>query len=275
MKRQKIILTILLVILGLAMTYAFWNAPRQARVASTVPAGSAVKSPAPQKVAILDEKRKVRLDLLPRKGEAFAAPERNIFRLTEVRPQPAPPPPVQPPPPPVVERPVVKPPPLPVKPLPHFTFLGFLEKAGQKTVFLTSNNEIYLVKAGQQFGPGQEFQIAELTDENLVIHQVAGGAPITVPLTSGASASSFAAPSSFRAPIIDRRPGIFKPPRIPKRRTEPGEVPSMGTQPGSEPEAVDPFPDEEEDFHNESPPPDVTDITNGDMSSLPLRSMIQ
>jgi len=51
-----------------------------------------------------------------------------------------------------------------------------------KTVSLSSGEEIFLVKKGQSFGEGNEFQVTSLTPEMLVIHHGEDPRAITIPL---------------------------------------------------------------------------------------------
>lgn len=273
MNRRKLILAALLGLLSLALAYAFWSAPRQARVAPSAP--SAPSGAAPERAgrpesAPVDEGRRVRLELLARDANVFSEPARNIFRLAEAQPQPLPP--VNPePPPPVAATPAPVASAAPAtKPAPHFTCLGFLRKAGRKTVFLTANNEIYLVRDGQSFGPGQAFRVAEITDKQLVIHQTSGGSPITVALADGSSASAFAARDSQRTAPNARRPMAFVPPRVPVFRNAPAEAPVEEPQLVDEPEAEEAAP-----FEEEAPAPEMLEDNGNDMDSLPMRSMLQ
>ncbi|MEJ2699547.1 MAG: hypothetical protein P8Z70_07800 [Desulfuromonadales bacterium] len=179
MNRQKLLLVILLGVLALALVYAFWKTPRQRQVVAT-----AVKKPGSKSrsSALKKEPTKVqtrlRIDLLNRENQPFPGAKKDIFGpLYVVKPPPPPPPP------PVVRAPPVAPAPEIVqKQLAHFNFLGFLQEEGEKTVFLSSGNDIFVVKKGSRFGKNKEFQVAELTPEKLVIRQDDDPQPITVPL---------------------------------------------------------------------------------------------
>jgi hypothetical protein len=181
MSRQKRLLAVLAGLFVLALVYAFWAMPRQQRVATTVeppPRRPAVETP----VAAPAEGTRVRLDLLSRDRERFAGYQRDIFNYP--RPAPPPPPPrvEKPPvPPPVISEPAFVPPEVKQE-LARFTFLGFLEKEDVKTVFLSSGEEIFLVKKGRNFGEGNEFHVTDLTPERLIIRHGEDPRVITIPL---------------------------------------------------------------------------------------------
>ncbi|PLX73343.1 MAG: hypothetical protein C0615_11100, partial [Desulfuromonas sp.] len=84
---------------------------------------------------------------------------------------------------PVVEtKPVAKP--VVVKPAPvidtvaqvrqqlaRFTFLGFLLKDNQRTVFLSKRDELFLVKKGDTFGDESRFEVLDISSDKLTIKQ--------------------------------------------------------------------------------------------------------
>ena len=204
MNRQKLLLAILLGVLALALVYAFWKTPRQRQVVNT-PGSNMSRHRAPQalKKESSGGRTRVHIDLLNREKQAFPGAKKDIFGPLYVEKPPPPPPPA----PPVVRVPppasqVAPPAPETVqKQLARFNFLGFLQKDGEKTVFLSSGNDIFVVKKGSRFGKNKEFQVAELTPEKLVIHQDDDPRPITILLVENAPL----VPSSMRAPA--RAPG--------------------------------------------------------------------
>lgn len=142
----------------------------------------------------------VDLALLEREQPRFSGYKRNIFSpifRDEVKPPPFKP--LPPPPKPVAKlpaplpQPAAPPPPPPPPPpspeelarqaaeaeLSKFTFLGFLKKDGQRTVFLSKNNEIFLAKKGSTLG---QFQVAELTEDAITIRSPLGGRELVIPL---------------------------------------------------------------------------------------------
>ncbi|ALC17169.1 hypothetical protein DSOUD_2408 [Desulfuromonas soudanensis] len=66
--------------------------------------------------------------------------------------------------------------------LARFTFLGFLEKDREKTIFLSSADDIFLVKKGESLGKNKEYLVTELTAEKLVLQYRDDPRKITVPL---------------------------------------------------------------------------------------------
>ncbi len=210
MKRQGLILTVLVGILLLAIGYAFLAAPRQQRApvatsAAPSPAGGG-KAPA----AAAGEAQRLRLELLERETLAFEEPRRDIFNAWDVPPPPPPPPPPQ-----VVQPPAPPPPRLPTPPVPvvaprqlaRFDFLGFLEKDGVKTVFLSQKDELFVVREGDRFGGKNEFLVTAVANDRLTIEQQGVTGVITVSLADdSAGPVSFkgargAAPSASRVPV--------------------------------------------------------------------------
>jgi hypothetical protein len=218
MNRQKLLLTILVGIFVLALVYAFWAAPRQAKVAGTGPRRPA--APSPQAVATkpsAEDETRVKLELLARENEASPDFKRNIFRFWQPAPKPLPLPP-PPPPPPVPAGEILAPAEI-QKELARFTFLGFLLRDGVKTIFLSSSEEIFVVKKGDRFGKNGRFLVTELTPEALTIRQNDDPRPITVPLVEQAPL--------VEAPIISPSQGppsrsvpTRRRPFVPSDRTE-------------------------------------------------------
>jgi hypothetical protein len=179
MNRQKLLLSVLLVLLALSVIYSIWKMPRQKTVTKLAfTPGSAAKRQKVQESAAVDESR-VHLDLLDRKAENFSGFKKNIFgpiiqeQKTPVakRPTPAirPAPAVQVPQPSPIQRDMAQ-----------FTFLGFLKKDNKKTIFLTSNNEIFLVKKGDIIAG--KYQVTDVTDEMMTIRSSINGGEIIIPL---------------------------------------------------------------------------------------------
>lgn len=195
MNRKKLALCLLLLAFAGSVVYSFLRAPKERRVATLKnrPGAAAPAASAPKGQS--DDGR-IRLELLERELPRFAGFRRNIFspifrdetKPPPFKPLPPPPPPVKapppPPPPPPQAEPVAPPPPsaeqLADAELAKFTFLGFLRKNGENTVFLSSNNEIFLAKKGSKIGP--KFQVTNLTDEAITIRSVAGGGELVIPL---------------------------------------------------------------------------------------------
>jgi hypothetical protein len=179
MNRQKLILSVLLAILALSVAYSIWKMPRQKKVTTLAFApGSAAKGKKLPGTAVSNDTR-VHLDLLDRKPERFSGFKRNIFgsiiqgQKTPVSKRTAP-----------AVRPVqpvqIPQPSLAQRDMAQFTFLGFLKKDNKKTIFLTSNNEIFLVKKGDIIAG--KYQVADITDEMITIRSSTNGGEIIIPL---------------------------------------------------------------------------------------------
>ena len=185
MSRQRLILTLVFGLLLLALGYAYWATPRQQKVAAKTPTKAAEKRGSDAKAATSTPQGTLRLDLLQREDEEFSGSKRDLFSL---RKAPPPPPPMPPP----IQMPVQSL--LPSTPavdqeagavaraLGQFTFLGFLQKDGAKTLFLSSQGEIFVAKKGDAFGKQKEFVISDVSAETLTIRQGSGPGIITVSL---------------------------------------------------------------------------------------------
>lgn len=206
MNRKKLILCLLLLGLAGSIAYSVLRAPKQQRVA-TLKYRSGGAAPAARKGAAPlpgeTDDAKVHLELLDREAPRFSGYRRNIFspifkeevKLPPFKPLPPPPRPVLPlPPPPAPPAPAPAPPPAPTAEdiaageLAKFTFLGFLKKNGERTVFLSSNNEIFLAKKGSNLGT--KFQVTDLTEDAITIKSVAGGRELVIPLLENRALST-------------------------------------------------------------------------------------
>ena len=203
MNRQRQILALLLVLFVIALGWSYRSVPRQKTVAELPTAtpqksiSSAVKRPvaaAPeqpkQPLTAPADVRKLRLDLLTQPAERFSGYRRNLFQpiffdellqAKKILAKPVAPPPVKPVPP---------PPPAPTPPpaaenteqreLARFTFLGFLKKDNKKTIFLSQDKNILLVRTGDKFGG--RYEAASITEQALSIRVTDTGEEIVIPL---------------------------------------------------------------------------------------------
>ena len=204
MNRKKLALFILLIVLVLAVVWSFVSVPRQKTVktlkyapgqkqaAVTATAPPAVKAAAQTAApAAAGDERTLRLDLLEREQSGFKGYRRNIFKpiFTDdfmlmkqkaVAIKPPPLPPVA-----VVQPPVVVPPPV-AQPetlqntLARFVFLGYLKKDNRKTIFLSKDKEIILVRKGDKFAG--RYEAKSVTDQALTIVATDTGGEIIIPL---------------------------------------------------------------------------------------------
>jgi hypothetical protein len=187
MNRQKVILVALLALFAVSLIYSFTHQPQQKTVA-TQKYTPGMKADALRQVEKPRDVNKLHLELLDQELPRFSGFRRNIFQPIfhdEVKsppiiaklPLPIPPP-AKPAPPP-------SPPPVP-GPTPaqtemaRFTFLGFMQKDNRKTVFLSRDKEIVLVKKGDKIAG--KYEVANITDEALTINLLAGGEQIVIPL---------------------------------------------------------------------------------------------
>lgn len=254
MSRKKLLLYILLGVSLLAAGRAVLSVTRTRETpAAPPPPRSADGAPAKAPSAPPAGEEGVRLDLLNREREPFRGTRHDLFAplFQEKKPAPRTAMPALPPPPPLPPLPAAPaPPPPPPPPVPgwtaqqelaRFTYLGFLEKKGAKTIFLSAGDEIFVVKQGDRFGRNRQFQVAQLTPDRLVVRQGEDPRPITIPLVEQAPLS----PSGeMRSPSEGMRsPGGGR----------------FGTPPPPMPGAVqegEPLPEEDVPLPDEEPPPD-------------------
>lgn len=186
MNRKQMTLFALLGILLLCVSYAYLAMPRQQKA----PPRTVVKRPDTVEhvgTASATEgfSQRVMLDNLTTEPLDFPGAERDIFNYkTRSRPAPVVKAPVVSPTETVTEVPAIIAPPIEEmqRALGKFTFLGFLDKGGEKTVFLSSGGALFTVKRGEHFGPNREFLVAGLDDKMLTVQRNGGGSKMQVPL---------------------------------------------------------------------------------------------
>lgn len=183
MNRQKAFLFILSVLFVAAVVYAFIRTPQQKTVESLKFAPGAPAETVKRDTAKTGD-TKLNLQLLDRPLPRFAGFKRNIFWLPsfETRKKLSlPPPPPPPPPQPLPSLPPLQATPPPVRQeMAKFTFLGFLKKDNRKTIFLSKDNEIFLVKKGDKIA--NSYEVTNITDDVLTINSVSGRGQIVIPL---------------------------------------------------------------------------------------------
>jgi len=209
MNRQKLVLFLLLIGLAGSLAYAVLRSPRQQEVATPKnrPGARATvirKSTAARAKGAADSGR-LNIEALEQETPGFSGFRRNIFsplfrdesEQAALKLPPPPPPPLKLPPPPPPVSAQAPPPPPPPPPsqrqmdeaeLGRITFLGFLKKNGEKTVFLAMNNEIILAKKGSKVGT--KFQVTDLTDEAITIKSVNSEGQMVIPLVENRSLST-------------------------------------------------------------------------------------
>ena len=222
MNRKRVILAALLGVLALCLVYAYVATPRLEKAPPRTVSQRVRTEPKPTgDLKAKEVSERIDFDFLTVEGGDFPAAKRDIFHFVQRRPAP----PVA-----VVKPPVVEPvQPKPVVPievvqqsLSRFTFLGFLEKSGEKTVFLSSSGKLFLAKRGENFGADREFQVADIVGNILKVRHEGRDGLLEIPLIEqqklNASVSAPAKlpprPGASSQPgrrILTPRPGVVRP----------------------------------------------------------------
>ena len=205
MNRQKLALFILLIVLVLAVLWSYLSVPQQKTVTTLKYApghskptvqGTGATPATPHSAAVtataaIADERTLRLDLLEREQSGFKGYRRNIFkpifsdeikimrqRAVAVKPLTIPPVSVLPQ---KYEPPVVDVPPVTLQStLARFIFLGYVKKDKHRTIFLSKDNEIILVRKGDVFAG--RYEATSVTDQALTIRSIDSGEEIVIPL---------------------------------------------------------------------------------------------
>lgn len=191
MNRKRVILAALVGLLAICLVYAYFATPRLEKA----PPRSASKSKRQTvvKLSTAEQKKlsqdRIDFSFLDSEAQEFPGAERDVFRFGQRRQQAADlatkPVEVQPPPSVVVEPPPIEPM-VPIEvvqqALGQFTFLGFLEKAGEKTVFLSSDGSLFLAKRGEKFGADLEFTVEDISENLLQVRHNGRDGLIEIPL---------------------------------------------------------------------------------------------
>jgi len=192
MNRQRLILFILVTIFAIAVVWSYTAVPRPKTVDRlTYPSGAQAKtsSPVAQKtVREAYDGRILNIILLEKEQPEYKGYRRNIFKPIFVDEQkllkqkaaalkPPQLPPVQSqkavPVAPVASQPESA-------PLARFTFLGFLKKDSQRTIFLAKDKDIILVKKGDKIAG--RYEATTITDQALTLLVTDTGGEIVIPL---------------------------------------------------------------------------------------------
>ena len=216
MSRSRILIA-LLVLLCLALTYAWLTTPRQRRI----PTPSSRLSPPESETPALASLPVVRpLDFSDGQNSVYHAPVKNLFGPLYL------PPPVQKPRPAATARPKPRPTrpepqkimpaarPSGPKPIPALTVLGYLSRGQHVTVFLAARTgEIYLVKQGDSFADGLVVQ--NIDTRGVTVVHAQSGQKAVLPVGEA---------KSQRLPTVrfqSDRPA-FVPPEVSADKPEPG-----------------------------------------------------
>lgn len=191
MNRQRLLLVGLLLSFALSVVYSYSKYPRQKTVDKLTFAPGKASGPAPAKADSKVDDSRILLALLDERSAAGVSYRKNLFRPlfrdeTRIVPLPPPPPkplpslPPPPPAPPAVAPPAAAEPPPVQRDMARFTFLGFLKKDGQKSIFLSDKKEIFVVKKGDKIAG--KYEVANVTDDLLTINALGDGGQIIIPL---------------------------------------------------------------------------------------------
>jgi len=200
MNRQKIVLALLLVAFAIALAYSFMGRPRQKSV-EKLKYTPGMRVDAYRTINRARDDKKLHLELLDRDTPRFTGFRRNIFRpvylnemqlasipLKPLKPAPTAPPPPLPPP---VEKTPAQ---VAMEEVGQFAFLGYLQKDNRRTVFLTKNNEIFLVKKGDKVVG--KYEVADISENMLRITLAPGGEQVDIPLQQNRPLAQGAAPAT-------------------------------------------------------------------------------
>lgn len=188
MNRQRLILSLLVILFGIAALWSYSAMPRLKTVSSLTskpvqqakPSVAANDKPA----RVVDDGTRLNMTLLDKEPSGFKGYRRNIFKpvfvdeLKIVKQQAVA---IKPPPPkvvvPPVEQVIIQP---ETAPLARFTFLGFLKKGSVKTIFLAKDKDILLVKKGDKVAG--RYEATDISDQALTLTVTDTGDEIVIPL---------------------------------------------------------------------------------------------
>jgi len=176
MNRQRLILFVLVILFGVAALWSYSAIPQFKTVSPTQARQEPQARPvtaAPDKPAgDADDGTILNVGELDAPPDSFTGYQRDIFKpifsdeTKIVKPKPVivkPPPPKAPPPvqaPPVIVKPETA-------PLARFTFLGFINKRSVRTIFLSKDKDILLVKKGDTIAG--RYEATNITDKALTL----------------------------------------------------------------------------------------------------------
>jgi hypothetical protein len=198
MNRQKMVLALLLVLFAMALAYSFMGRPQQ-RSVKKLKYTPGMRIDSYGAINKAKDDKKLHLELLDREMPRFAGFRRNIFRpvfssemkLASIPLKPLNPSPPPPPPPPPVEKTPAQ---VAMEEVGQFAFLGYLQKENRRTVFLTKNNEILLVKKGDKIAG--KYEVADISENMMTIALTPGGEQVAIPLQQNRPLGRGAAPTA-------------------------------------------------------------------------------
>lgn len=222
MTRSRRLMVIAVIIFILSLVYAWLETPRLEKappLSDKKVVGAENKST--EEVARPYAGR-LRVDLLTHETGEYSGIKRDLFtgKVAASAPPPPPPPPSEPE---VVATPAPEPVPDEVSAAPvaevvrtqlaQFTFLGYLKKKFQQSVFLTAAGEIFIVKQGDRFGDQSRFEVQTIAVDKMIISDHVSGSFISVSLVEQAPLVPDEMPSATTLPGASRyHPASAAPP---------------------------------------------------------------
>lgn len=176
-----------------SLIYGYLQMPKQERITSAEQRSSTKKQQATRDDGGYP---RLRSDLLDRKSQPYPGVHRNLFgssqRVEEIEvyieePQTVIIPPV-----------VVAPPPPPPPPSPQeiarqelsrYKFVGFFKKGEKQTIFLTTNEDVLLVRKGEYLGRDRKYFVVNITDTDMELRKEGAG-DFSIKLTDQESLSA-------------------------------------------------------------------------------------
>ena len=228
MSRSRILI-LLLVLLGVAIGYAWWATPRQQKAGSVSNRSHVAMDKGEMNMAFQGI---ASLDLSGNPPSKYHPPVRDLFGTLYRAPRPVRPKPV------AVTKSVVKPAPViapqtvtPIvetaprqKPIPPLSVLGYLDKNKEFTVFLGSpQGEIYLLKQGDRFA--DDLEVWSIDRNGITVARRQTDQRVVLPLGEA---------RSQRLPTVrfqSDRPA-FVPQEFDADKPDPGQEPEQAQTPG-------------------------------------------
>ena len=214
MNRKRLLLAALLGLLVLSIAYAFWAMPRQEQASPRTAAPAAAAKAAIARKAGPAPAGRLHLGLLAQTPQPFPGSGRDIFRFhgdwstappVDVAPPVAEAPPPPPPPPPTAEE-------LLRRALSSYKVLGFLEKGGVRSLFVTDGKDVLVIKSGEHFGSRGNFIASEITATELVVAQKSDpSVTVRLPLEVTSQEPAVISPVSVPRAEVEVEPPQFPP----------------------------------------------------------------
>lgn len=203
----KRILVFLIPIFIASLIYGYLQMPHQERISATDGLDTPAKKKEPKQRAAVNRNEgypRLRSDLLERKSQPYSGVHRDLFfagfatdqyeEENSAAPFEAPSEVIVPP----VVVPVAPPPPPPTQlqiaqqELSRYKFLGFFEKREHKTIFLSTDGEVFLLREGESLGKSG-YTVLNVTDSTLELRK-RGVGDFSIQLTDQENLSAVSSP---------------------------------------------------------------------------------